>query len=362
LRLGNYHKMNNRTPLDLRHKKILIIKLRYIGDTLSIVPVIDRVKECVPEVTVDVMIRKGTEEVVAFHPGIRKIWVYDQKMAKSDFRSSVPYQFDLIRGLRKERFDYILDYTHGDRAAILSFLIHAPSRISYRCSSPLTKLLMNRFVDYNPLEHHIVEYQLKALSLFNLPVNNPKMDIHIPEKAEKAVNEILAKNDIDSQGDIIAVHPGARGRLKQWRPERFALISDRLIEQFKAQIILVSGPNEASILEKVEKYMCFKPVLSTTGLSLLELAALFRKCRLFLGNDSAPGHIAAAVDCPTISLFGPTFPHMWRPYNRRGEVLFKNVPCCGCLQKVCDRPEENCMDLIGADEVWNCIQKVLMRP
>jgi predicted lipopolysaccharide heptosyltransferase III len=351
--------MKHRTPLDLRHKKILIIKLRYIGDTLSIVPVIDRIKEYVPEAIVDVLIRKGTEQVVAFHPGIRNVWVYDQKRVKSDFRSSAPYQLDLIRRLRKERFDYILDYTHGDRAAILSFLIRAPIRISYRCSSPLTKALMNRFVDSNPFEHHIVEYQLKALSLFNLPVNNPKMNIHIPEIAEKAVNEILVRNDIEPQLDMIAIHPGARGRLRQWRPERFALIGDRLMKHYQAQIILVGGSDELDVIEKVEKCMRFKPVLSTTGLNLLEMAALFRKCRLFLGNDSAPGHIAAAVDCPTVSLFGPTFPHMWSPYNRRGDVLFKNPPCCGCLQKVCDRPEENCMDLIETDEVWNCVQKVL---
>lgn len=356
---NNHNKMNDKPSLDLINKKILIIKLRYIGDTLSIVPVIDRIKECIPEAIVDVMVRKGTEEVLAFHPGIRKIWVYDQKRAKSDFRSSLGYQFDLIRYLRKERFDYILDYTHGDRTAILSFLIHAPKRISYRHSSPLTKVLMNRFIDYNPLEHHIVEYQLKALALFNLPVNNPKMNIHIPEYAEEAVNEIMAKNNINPKGCMIAVHPGARGRLRQWRPERFALMSDRIVEHYRAKIILVGGPDEASILGKVEKSMRFKPVLSTTELSLLEMAALFRKCRLFLGNDSAPGHIAAAVDCPTVSLFGPTFPHMWRPYNRRGEVLFKNVPCCGCMQLACDRPEENCMELIGTDEVWNCVQKVL---
>ena len=101
--------MNDKPSLDLINKKILIIKLRYIGDTLSIVPVIDRIKECVPEAIIDVMIRKGTEEVVAFHPGIRKIWIYDQKMVKSAFRSSAGYQLDLIRRLRKEQFDYILD-------------------------------------------------------------------------------------------------------------------------------------------------------------------------------------------------------------------------------------------------------------
>jgi ADP-heptose:LPS heptosyltransferase len=99
--------------------------------------------------------------------------------------------------------------------------------------------------------------------------------------------------------------------------------------------------------------------LRLTDLSLLELGAFLRRCSLFIGNDSAPGHIAGAVNCPNLILFGPTFPHMWRPLSPVGEVIFKDVSCCGCRQETCIRPEENCMELIEVEEVWEKVQEML---
>jgi ADP-heptose:LPS heptosyltransferase len=221
---------------------------------------------------------------------------------------------------------------------------------------------MNRFVNLNPSEHHIVDYQVKALSLFGLPVHHPRMRIYIPEEAEKRVLRLLSGYQINAAKPVIAIHPGAGRPLRQWRPERFAEIADRLVAHYQANLILLGGPHEEHLLKSVEKDMRLRPSLSTTSLDLLEMAALLSKCCLFLGNDSAPGHVAAAVGCPTVSLFGPTFPHMWRPYNSRGAVLFKNVPCCGCLQKHCDRPESNCLDLIRVEEVWECVRGLLSSP
>ena len=128
---------------------------------------------------------------------------------------------------------------------------------------------------------------------------------------------------------------------------------------FSANIILIGGPGEEEIVDRVEKDMKFPAEIKTTGLTLLHMAALFRRCVLFIGNDSAPGHIAAAVKCPTLSLFGPTFPHMWRPIGSDGEVIFKNLPCCGCKQRECSQPYNNCMDSIGANEVWERVEVLL---
>ena len=109
----------------------------------------------------------------------------------------------------------------------------------------------------------------------------------------------------------------------------------------------------------MESYLGFQASFKSTDLTLLEMAGLLKRCQLFIGNDSAPGHIAAAVNCPTLTLFGPTFPHMWRPISSMGEVVFKNVPCCGCRQENCIRPEKNCMDMIGVDEVWEKVEELL---
>ncbi len=76
-------------------------------------------------------------------------------------------------------------------------------------------------------------------------------------------------------------------------------------------------------------------------------------------KDGSNGWHMAREHCPNLILFGPTFPHMWRPLSPVGEVVFKNVPCCGCRQESCIRPENNCMDLIGVGEVWESARKLI---
>jgi predicted lipopolysaccharide heptosyltransferase III len=344
----------------LEGKKVLLLKLRYIGDTLSLHPVIENLKEKVPRVRVDVMVNQGTEEILAHHPGITRLWVYERKRAKKGLISSAIYHKQFILSLRSEKYDFVIDFTHGDRAAFLSLMTGARERISYQNASALSHILMNRFVRSDPFKYHIVDYQLLSLRFLGLDGFDRGMKVYIPDATQAKVDRLLSGSGIEPDGLPVMIHPGSRGRLRQWRPERFGEIARRLKEVYPADVLLVGGPGEETLLEQAERHMGFRPAFRSTGLGLLEAAALLKRCRLFIGNDSAPGHIAAAVNCPSITLFGPTFPHMWRPLSPVGEVIFKNVPCCGCRQEICTRPDSNCMDLIEVDEVWEKVGKLLV--
>jgi predicted lipopolysaccharide heptosyltransferase III len=338
--------------IDLGGKKVLIIKLRYIGDTLSLIPVIDNLKERVPGVIVDVMVNKGTEEVLASHPGVTKIWAYDRYLAKKNIISSIYYHITLIKHLISSHYDCVIDFSHGDRAAFLSFMTTAPYRVTYGKSSFFSRFLMNRFVRSDPFNHHIVDYQLQALKLFGIDHFGNEIRLPLPAPVQARIDNVLSGLGVTMNSFNVAIHPGARGRLRQWPPERFSEIARRLRSSYSAAIILIGGPGEKALVEAVEGYMGFPASFKSNGLSLTEMGALFSRCHLFIGNDSAPAHIAAAVGCPTLTLFGPTFPHMWRPLSSVGEVVFKDVPCCGCRQESCIRPEKTCMELIEVDEVW----------
>ena len=345
--------------MDLDGKKVLIVKLRYIGDTLSIIPVVENLKEKVPDVILDVMVNKGTEEVLAYNPDIRKVWVYDRKLVKKNIFTSISYHNNFIKKLRVEQYDFIIDFTNGDRAAFLAFMTGAPLRITHENSSTLSHLLMNRFIRYDPFKYHIVDLQLQSLRFFGLDSFDSHLTLHIPEFISRNVDNILSDSGILSYPVKVVIHPGARGRLRQWRPERFAEIAFRLKEKYRAAIILVGGQGERDILEEVETHMGFPASFKSNTLSLLELGSLLERSQLFIGNDSAPGHMAAAVNCPNLTLFGPTYPHMWRPLSSVGKVVFKNVPCCGCRQETCIRPDKTCMDLIGVNEVWEKAERIM---
>ncbi|PKN28923.1 MAG: hypothetical protein CVU64_10805 [Deltaproteobacteria bacterium HGW-Deltaproteobacteria-21] len=345
-------------PIQIDGKRLLIVKLRYIGDTLSIIPVIDNLRENSPGAEIDVMVNKGTEEVLAHHPGIRRVWAYDRRAAKNHSLRSLVYHLRLIRELRTMHYHVVIDFTHGDRASFLCFLTGSPCRVSYLNSSSLTKVLMNRFISAEASRMHIVDYQLEALKLFGMNHFTRKIDLHIPDPVKQKVDRLL-DGQSTQVGMRAAIHPGARGRLRQWPPERFAEIGRRLRSEYGAGIILLGGPSEAGLVESVERHLGFPPLLKSTELSLLEMASLFLRCRIFVGNDSAPAHLAGAAGCPTLTLFGPTFPKMWRPLSDLGEVVFKNVECCGCRQEECIRPERTCMEMIEIEEVWGMVQKML---
>ncbi len=345
-------------PITLQGKRVLIIKLRYIGDTLSIIPVIETLHRHAPDAEIDVMVNRGTEEVLAHQPGIGRIWAYDREAAKRSVWSSFSYHTRWIRGLRARRYHVVVDYTHGDRAAFLSFSSGAPHRVSYDRSSGLSKLLMNRFITADPAEMHIVDYQLLALNVFGLEDGVREFRVSIPAPVRDAMDSILDRLGLRRGGMNAAIHPGARGKWRQWPPERFAEIARRFHEHFGARVFLVGGPSEADLVESVERLMGFSAAFKSTALSLLSMASLFSRCHIFLGNDSAPAHLAAAAGCPTLTLFGPTFPRMWRPFSDSGEVIFKNVDCCGCRQETCIRPEKSCMRLIEVDEVWERLRRM----
>jgi len=337
---------------------VLIVKLRYIGDTLSIIPVIDNIKRNAKGAEIDVMVNKGTEEVLIHQPGIARLWPYDRHAAKRSALGSITYHVQLLRQLRGRRYDVVMDFTHGDRASFLCYLTGSPFRISYLNSSRLAKTLMNHFISAEASEMHIVDYQLEALKPFGMNHFRRKIDLHIPAPVQEKVDRLLGGKGV-SAGLKVAIHPGARGTLRQWPPERFAEIARRLQSENGADILLVGGPSESALVESVEQGLRSPALFKSTQLGLLEMACLFSRCRIFVGNDSAPAHLAAAAGCPTLTLFGPTFPKMWQPLSDRGEVIFKNVDCCGCRQEECIRPGRSCMQMIEVEEVWAKVLNML---
>jgi predicted lipopolysaccharide heptosyltransferase III len=339
-----------------KRRKLLLIKLRDIGDTLSLLPVIETLHANSTKLETDVLVHKGTEDLLSLHPGINKLWIYDRKLAKRNIFKSLYYHKCLIQNLRNQKYDIIIDYTHGDRASFLSFLIGAPLRVTYRESSSLSRILMNQIIEMNSQKNHIVDYQLEALKILGIENFVKRIRIYLPESLDAQVEQMLP----DACGRRrIVIHPGAQRILRQWQPSRFGTVARRLHDQFGAQIILIGGNNEKNLVDEVERFMGFSAAFKSNGLTLLEMAGILKHSNLLIGNDSGPGHIAAGVDCPSLILFGPQFPHKWRPYSSKNEVIFKNVPCCGCRQIACIRPEQNCMDLIEVDEVWEKTQSLL---
>jgi len=339
-------------------RKVLIIKLRYIGDTLTLLPVVRAIKSHEPEAHVSVMIYKGTEGILSYQKEIDEMILLDRgEIKKNSLLKRIRYNVQTLIRVYRERFDWVIDLTSSDRTSLISWFSRAPLRVGAPLNNPLERFAYHELIEADPKQTHIVDYQLASLKRLGPFNSQADMRIFVPEEIEKKVRRQWAS--VIHSKPLVVIHPGARGPLRQWREERFAEIADRLISAYNAHIILIGGPDEKNIVDRVEVQMARKPEGKTTSLPLIEVAALLKQARMFIGNDTATGHIAAGVGTPHIILFGPTFPRLWAPRGARGICIFKSPDCCGCRQISCLEKENPCMDRIGVEEVWNAARSLL---
>ena len=328
---------------------------------MGVIPVVANLKKHAPGLTVDVLIHQECAQLITHHADIHKVWVYDREEAKKSFFSAITYHLPLIMKLRREKYDIVIALTQGDRAFFLSLASGAPLRLTYNTNT-LSARMMNAFAIEQTGRRHFIEVDVDILNYFGIENRNIQLMIPIPDGVRAKIKGRLTPGTV-SAGIMVAIHPGARKKTKQWKPDRYAQIAYRLHKQYGASVILLGGYREENLLAEIENKMGFAATLKSCNLSLLDIAAVFSECHLFIGNDSGPGHIAAAVGCPTLSLFGPSYPIICRPYIASGEVIFKDLDCCGCRQEehLCVRPENTCMDLIEVDEVWFKVKMMLAK-
>lgn len=339
--------------------RYLIIKLRYIGDTITLIPLVRAIKQCQAEAEVQVMIYQGTEGILAYQHDIDEvILIRRDELKNASFCRSLRYNLALWKDLRKKKFDVVIDLTSSDRTAILSFASRAKWRIGVPLDNVLERLGYHELIRENPRQMHIVDYQMAALKKLGISVPEADMHIHVPSPIEERVRkEWLVESLV---APLVVLHPGARRPLRQWREERFAQIADRLVREYQAKIVLVGSPEEQGIVDRVAAHMEEKPLARLTTLSLIELAALLKQARLFIGNDTSTGHIAAGVGTRHVVLFGPQFPKYWAPRGAPGITIWKSPSCCGCRQISCLHPNHPCMDWISVDEVWDATTTMMV--
>ena len=155
------------------------------------------------------------------------------------------------------------------------------------------------------------------------------------------------------------LHPGARYWFKAWPTERFAAIGDALINQ-GFQVVIVGDTGERILVDEITKLTQQKFISLVSKTSVRELAALLKQCNLFIGNDAGPMHIAAAVGCPVVGLFGPTDPAVWGPYGNMCRTIYKGLDCHECFYPGCFRGEGSCMKLISVEEVFQVAENMLL--
>ncbi len=328
---------------------ILVIKLRYIGDVLLTTPFLRVLRQGFPDAGVTMLVNPGTDDVLRYNPDVDEVLCLP--------RTGMIHQVQFSRGLRARGFDCVVDLTDGDRSAIISCVTGACLRIGFNHEDRLRGRLYSHCVKASYEAMHVIDYHAMAFSPLGLPIQGGEPILPLSSKDYEQAHRMLETLSLD-QKQWIMIHPAARYWFKAWPSDRFAALADVLYEK-GFQVVLVGSRNE-QILETEILKAAQHPIASLLGkTSLLELAALMRHGRLFVGNDAGPMHIAAAVGCPVVALFGPSNPAVWGPRGKDTKTIYKGLDCRECFHPGCFRGEQSCMKLITVEEVLDAAQEFL---
>lgn len=332
--------------------KILVKGVNWIGDSLFMTPALAALKKGFPNSHISLLINPWVREIFDGNPDLDEIIIYDERGKEKTLKGKSRF----IQSLRNRNFDMgIIMQPRSYKAALFVYLSRIPERIGY--SHSLRNLLLTRRVEPPTAPLHDIDMFLNIV--LSLGVAPARKEPYLPfsPKADDWADRFLEERGVNKGELLIGINPGAFKQSKRWPEPRYAELSDILIKEFKTKIIIFQGPGEDEIIEKVVNLMKEKAIIVKAGIK--ELSALSRKCKLFVGNDTGPMHVAAASGTPVIALFGPADPQRSRPWGRNHVVIKKDLPCSPCSRVVCKEP--TCMESITVEDVLQAVRVQLKR-
>ena len=333
-------------PVDLGLvRRALVTKLRHHGDVLLASPVFTVLAHAAPAAEIDALVYAETAPMLAGHPAISRIHTIDREWKRQGMIRQARAERALLSALRARRYDLIVHLTEHPRGAWLSRLL----RPRYSVARHLDRahwLWRTSFTHYYRLPRrtprHTVECNLDSLRRIGVqPAAADKRLVLAADGAAAArVRGLLAQHGIEPKR-FIQMHPGSRWLFKCWPADHYAALLDALAAGgWRVVLTAAPDPRERALVDAMLRATgeaARGRVIDLGGkLSLTELAALTREARAFIGVDSAPMHIAAAVQTPVVALFGPSGEIEWAPWQVPHRIVASNEhPCRPCGNDGC---------------------------
>jgi ADP-heptose:LPS heptosyltransferase len=332
--------------------RILLIRRRYLGDIVLLGSVLRNLRLHWPGAHLSVLTEAAYAGSLGLNPDINGALTFPRR--PGDW-------FGFVRALRRARFSHVLDFDNTEKTALVTRLTGAPVRATFnrelipfrypRCYTHRADVT-NAFYD----SHHITETYLALPAAIGVPVVSREVRLvpHAEDVAE-------ARRYVVHGGYKVLIHPGSRSPHRIWPAERFAAVSDRLQDEFGAQVFLTAGPREKPLLEGIRRHAVSHIVSAEDTKTVGGLAALIAQFDVFLCHDSGPMHIAAAVGTPVVALFGSQNSTIWRPLGEKHTVLQTPLPCA-CIGAEAPTPcvrgdsyRSYCVRRLSQDDVYDAV-------
>jgi len=328
-------------------KNILVISTTGIGDTLIGTPAIRALRKSFPKASIEAIVNHKRLGIFRDNPYLNKVYSY---------RNNSFFRILLALTLRKKAFDIVIILHANDFLGLLR-LIKYKRAINLQGYNDKNLNLVSYDLSFNM---HAVERKLRLVEGIGADrKNGVKLDLFLNEKDHFQAQRALNRHGIVDNDIVIGFQLGAAKAYKCWPVSNFAQLARYIIDTYHAKIIVNGIKKEGRLFTQFQKLTQRNDIFFISGLSIKESAAVIKRCKLFITNDTGPMHMAFAVETPSICLFVPSDPSTIGPYGYGDlhKVIKKNPICSPCITKKCENPV--CMEQIRVDEVKELVDQMI---
>jgi heptosyltransferase-2 len=341
--------------------RVVVRGANWVGDAVMTVPALRELRRVLPGAHITLATRawaRGIFEGADFLDDI--IAVEESKgTARSVWREASEW--------RARGFDLAVLFPNAFAPALVAALARVPLRVGYATQGRGALLTHALPVpDWRGLRHEVYYYVNIVAELERMlggastaESREPRAELVVSGQRRVAARDFLSERGARPSRPLVALCPGStNSRAKRWPAERFAALADILVEKLGADVALVGAREELDVSEDVARRMRARPIVLTGETELGATAAVLSVADLLVTNDTGPAHVAAAVGCPVVVIFGPTNPLTTRPFSPLAEVVREPPDCAPCMLRDCPI-DHRCMTAITVESVFERAARVL---
>ncbi|HEX2974263.1 MAG TPA: lipopolysaccharide heptosyltransferase I [Tepidisphaeraceae bacterium] len=320
-----------------------------LGDIVHALPVFALLRRRFPEAHIAWLVAPYCAGLLKGLPGLDQIVLFDRRRLGTAWRSprALMELLRFHRDLRQQQFDLVIDLQGLFRSGWLAWQTRAAVRIGFANARELAWVFYTHRVPIDTMEQHAVERYLKIAAALGCETQPVEFRFPVSASDRDAVSALLPAHQ-----RIAVLMPGTNWITKRWPAEHFAALVQPLKDRFGLTSVVAGGKDAAVIAPQISGALDL-----TNKTSIPQLISLLERADLVIANDSGPMHIAAALNRPLVTLFGPTNPVRTGPYARPDCVVRANTDCAPCYRKQC--PHQRCLRQLDVETVLAAIQRQL---
>jgi lipopolysaccharide heptosyltransferase II len=340
-------------PINITAPSILIILMGSLGDVARGLGLVSHLKANRPHSPITWLVEPSCAPLVGLHPQIDQTIVFNRAW-------SITALWDLYQKLRGEHFDITLDLQRHLKSGFFSLLSGSKQRIGFHRNNAKE---LNWFFNTDTIPYFSdnlpkLDHYFKFLQYFGFP--QPRV-VDFGFSKWDAINS-LPPLPVKTGDPLVAVVMGSRWETKNWIRDGYIELIQHILAMQHVHVALVGDRSQQADANYISESIGRTALINLVGkTSLIELTAVLKRSTAAVGPDSGPGHLAAAVGTPYVTLFGPTSPQRTAPYGCEHLVVHAELDCMPCYQKKCPERGQQCMLNISADAVMEKLTRAKIR-